>query len=69
MASFARTVGVIQDPMSILAGAEDSWGAFLGGARDEAVYSVVVDDQARIFVTGATTSADFPTTPGVVDSS
>jgi hypothetical protein len=43
------------------------WSTFLGGARDDAVYAIAMEDGAHPVVTGATLSADFPTTLGVVD--
>jgi hypothetical protein len=43
------------------------WSTFLGGTRDDAVYAIAMEDGVRPIVTGATLSADFPTTIGVVD--
>jgi len=53
---------------SVLSNAQDSWGTFLGGARDETVYAVVADGQGRIIVTGSTRSDGFPTTLGAFDT-
>jgi hypothetical protein len=53
---------------SVLSSAQDSWGTFLGGERDETVYALVVDAQGRIIVTGSTRSEGFPTTLGAVDT-
>jgi hypothetical protein len=50
-----------------LVAASLSWSTFVGGERDDAVYAVAVDGQRRPVVTGATRSADFPTTVGVLD--
>ena len=38
------------------------WSSYLGGSSDDAVYSVDIDSQNRLFATGGTTSGDFPTT-------
>jgi len=40
---------------------------YLGGNAWENGYSIVVDNEGHIFISGTTSSADFPTTPGVVD--
>lgn len=42
------------------------FSTFLGGSGDEAAYSVKVDLNNRVFVTGGTSSNNFPTTGGVV---
>jgi len=39
------------------------WSSFLGGTKDDAAYSLAIDEENNIFVTGGTTSDDFPTTP------
>ncbi len=38
------------------------WGGYLGGAKDDAIFSLRIDDNQNLFVTGFTQSADFPTT-------
>ena len=38
------------------------WSTYLGGAHDDAIYSLALDDNDNIYVTGGTTSSDFPTT-------
>lgn len=43
------------------------WSTFLGGARDDAVYAIAMEDGDHAIVTGTTRSTDFPTTLGVVD--
>ncbi len=43
------------------------WSTFLGGWASENAMSVVVDEFDNVYVGGATTSSDFPTTPGVYD--
>ncbi|MDC0204233.1 gliding motility-associated C-terminal domain-containing protein [Flavobacteriales bacterium] len=38
------------------------WSSYLGGINDDAIYSLALDDEDNIYVTGGTNSADFPTT-------
>jgi len=38
------------------------WSSYLGGVNDDAIYSLALDDEDNIYVTGGTNSADFPTT-------
>ena len=38
------------------------WSTYLGGSNDDAIYSLALDDNDDIYVTGGTNSADFPTT-------
>ncbi len=42
------------------------WGTYLGGSGNEAGYSMVVNADASIFLTGGTTSTTFPTSSGVI---
>ncbi len=50
-----------------LLGTDLRFSTFLGGLRDEAVYSVALDSQHRPVVAGTTRSAGFPTTAGAFD--
>lgn len=43
------------------------YGTFLGGTSVDGATGIAVDAAGRAFVTGATTSEDFPVTAGVVD--
>lgn len=45
------------------------YSTFLGGVLYEAGEAVAVDPSGHAYVTGITPSADFPTTPGVIDPS
>jgi hypothetical protein len=40
------------------------YGTYLGGAKDDYGYAIAVDGAGSAYVTGATNSADFPSTPG-----
>ena len=40
------------------------WSSYLGGSADDGIYSLALDKDDNIYVTGGTTSADFPTTAG-----
>ena len=39
------------------------WSSFLGGSKNDAIYSLAIDKQNNIYVTGGTNSNDFPITP------
>ena len=43
------------------------WSSFLGGEKDDAVYSLALDKNDDIYVTGGTISDNFPTTPLAYD--
>ncbi len=49
------------------AGSTVVYGTFLGGTSVDGATGIAVDASGRAFVTGATTSGDFPVTSGVVD--
>jgi len=40
------------------------WSSYLGGSADDGIYSLALDKNDNIYVTGGTTSANFPTTSG-----
>lgn len=42
------------------------WSSFLGGESFDAAYSLAIDDSSNLYITGGTTSASFPITPGVI---
>lgn len=44
------------------------WSTFLGGSSKDAAYSLKVDSAFNVFVTGGTSSPDFPITPGTINS-
>ncbi len=45
------------------------WGTYLGGNGNDACYSIQLDVDDNVYVAGGTTSANFPTTPNVIQSS
>lgn len=49
------------------AGSALEYATFLGGSNDEHGYGIAVDAISRAYVTGDTTSGNFPTTPGAID--
>jgi hypothetical protein len=49
-------------------GASLGFATYLGGDGDDAVAGVAVDPAGMVFVTGATRSSNFPTTPGAFDT-
>jgi hypothetical protein len=42
------------------------WASYLGGSGNDAIYSIVIDQDENPYVSGGTTSLDFPVTPGVL---
>jgi len=45
-----------------------SWSTYLGGALYDAGFGIKVDASNNVYVTGGTTSADFPTSAGVLNT-
>jgi gliding motility-associated-like protein len=45
------------------------WSSFLGGAGTDAAYSIQLSAAGSVYVSGGTTSANFPTTPGALHPS
>lgn len=45
------------------------WSTYLGGSGDDAAYYLDVDPNQHVYVTGGTSSADFPVTPGAFHAS
>lgn len=45
------------------------WSGYLGGMKDDAIYSIDVDNHYNLVVTGGTNSPDFRTTPGTLHTS
>lgn len=43
------------------------FSTFLGGSLDDDGYGITLDSEGAIYITGATVSTDFPTTPGADD--
>ena len=39
-----------------------AWSSYIGGSQDDAIFSVSLDNEENVFVTGGTTSSNFPTT-------
>ena len=42
------------------------WSSYIGGSGVDAAYGIVLDDKENVYLTGGTTSSNFPTTPGVL---
>ena len=43
------------------------WATFLGGTSTDGVLAIDIDDSGAVVLTGQTSSADFPTTPGAFE--
>ena len=46
-----------------------TFSTFLGGTADDRSYGIALDGSQNIYITGATSSANFPTTPGIFQPS
>jgi len=44
------------------------YASYLGGSNEDTIGGIAVDGLGNVYVTGYTTSADFPTTPGAFDT-
>ena len=42
---------------------------YLGGSKHDPIFGIVLDSTGNVYVTGYTTSTDFPTTTGAYDTS
>lgn len=75
---FPVTVGCLQ---STLNGTQDAvivkfdpniispiYSTYFGGASEDAIYSVAINSNDQLYVTGGTSSLNFPTTPGAIHS-
>ena len=68
--AFDRSVNGIDDVFVTKLNASGSalaYSTFLGGTSREAGRGIVVDASGSAYVTGETSSTDFPTTPGAFD--
>jgi gliding motility-associated-like protein len=75
--NFPTTTGVFQPSMG--GGTQDGiivkmdnnlssiiWSSYLGGSGNDAVFSLAIDQNEDIYISGGTNSSDFPVTPGVL---
>jgi uncharacterized repeat protein (TIGR01451 family) len=61
VAAYDRSRPLIIDPTLV-------YSTYLGGSSVDIGFGIAVDAAGNAYVTGATSSADFPTTPGAVDT-
>ena len=64
---FDNTLGGSQDAVVFKLNSNLSsldWSTYLGGTKNDAGYALSLDEQNNVYVTGGTSSADFPTTTG-----
>jgi len=45
------------------------WSSYLGGSKDDAIYSLALDDNDNVFVSGGTTSDNFPVSSNAYQTS
>ncbi len=45
-----------------------AYATFLGGSDDDSGYAIAWRESGKVYLTGLTTSFDFPTTPGAFDA-
>ena len=45
------------------------WSSYIGGSGADAAYAIVLDSNDNVYITGGTTSTNFPVTPGTLHTS
>ena len=45
------------------------YSTYIGGSLDDSGYGIAIDSEGNAYITGATVSANYPTTPGVLQTS
>lgn len=56
--------GAPLNDLPVPASAQLKYSTYLGGSLNETIHDIVIDNAGAVYVTGFTTSLDFPTTPG-----